>query len=123
MTGSRTLLPSRGIVLGLIAAVLTGLIGSWAGRWLTDTLAGAVNDQYVSIAAAFVVGAIAGVVGRHLTGLAALWLGLLAAATLGGGIAPPDIRPVPSLWVALIVAGTGYALGRMVDPLWGGRPD
>ena len=46
----------------------------------------------------------------------------VVAATYGGGIAPPVIGPVNSFEAALIITMLGYGLGRMVDPIWGGRP-
>jgi hypothetical protein len=121
MNRLRSLLPSRGIVLGIFAAIASGLLGSWAGQVLAATLAQGSLHDYVTISAAFVVGAIGGAFGRHLSGLLALWLGVVSAFLIGAGIEPPTFGPISAPVAALLITGAGYALGRMVDPIWGGR--
>jgi uncharacterized membrane protein YeaQ/YmgE (transglycosylase-associated protein family) len=121
MSGLRSFLPSRGIVFGIFATLATGLLGSWAGQWLADAFIATGFHDYLTVSAAFVVGAIGGAFGRHVSGLLALWLGIVAAALWGSGITPPAIGPVTSFGMALLIATAGYGLGRMVDPIWGGR--
>jgi hypothetical protein len=121
MSGLRSTLPSSGILLGLVAALATGFLGSWAGQVLAGRFSDASWHEYVALSAAVVVGAIGGAFGRHISGLLALWLGVIAAASLGIGLGPPAIEPVTSFQMTLIITLFGYALGRMVDPIWGGR--
>jgi uncharacterized membrane protein YeaQ/YmgE (transglycosylase-associated protein family) len=121
MSRLRSLLPSRGIVFGIFATIAIGLMGSWAARLLGANFAqGSVHD-YVTISAAFVVGAIGGAFGRHVSGLLALWLGVVSALLIGVGLEPPTFGPMSPPVAALLITGAGYALGRMVDPIWGGR--
>jgi hypothetical protein len=121
MSRLRSLLPSRGIVFGIFAALGTGLLGSWAGQVLAASFTQGSLHDYVTASAAFVVGAIGGAFGRHFSGLLALWLGVVAAALFGTGIEPPGFGPISPPLAALLFTGAGYAVGRMVDPIWGGR--
>ena len=121
MSGLRSLLPSRGIVIGTAAAFLTGLLGSWAGQALAMTFTDVGLHGYVTVAAAIVVGAFGGAFGRNVVGLLALWLGVVAAASFGAGIEPPLVGPLNALAMVLLISLAGYGLGRMVDPIWGGR--
>ena len=120
MSGLRSLLPSRGLILGTVGAFLIGLFGSWAGQALAMIFTGAGLHGYVSVAAAIVVGAVGGALGRSVVGLLALWLGVVAAAMFGAGIEPPLVAPLNALEMALAISLAGYGLGRMVDPIWGG---
>jgi hypothetical protein len=84
--------------------------------------AGSMHD-YVTVSAAFVVGAVGGAFGRHYTGLLVLWLGVAGAALLKIGVEPPTLELMPTWAAALLLSTLGYGLGRMVDPIWGGRAD
>ncbi|MGH2408031.1 MAG: hypothetical protein ACRDF7_08145 [Candidatus Limnocylindrales bacterium] len=121
MSGLRSLLPSGGFVFGSLAAFLAGLLGSWAGQALATTFSNGEFQLYVTVSAAFVVGTFAGVIGRGVSGLLALWLGVLGAAQFGTGLTPPIVAPLNALEMALLITLGGYGLGRMVDPIWGGR--
>jgi drug/metabolite transporter (DMT)-like permease len=123
MSGLRSLFPSRGILVGLFAALGIGLFGSLAGGLVAANFEAGPTHDYVTISAAFVVGALGGAFGRHYTGLLVLWLGIAAAALLKIGVEPPTFELLPTWAVALLLATLGYAVGRMVDPIWGGRPD
>jgi len=124
MSGSPSRLPSRGIVFGLFAAIAVGFLGSWAGQAIGAAIAAGTIHDYVVASAAFVVGALGGAVGRHVSGLLAVWLGVIGALLLGVGLVPPGFLGFVSPPLALLVfSGAGYAVGRMIDPVWGGRPN
>ena len=58
-------------------------------------------------------------------GLLALWVGVIGAGLLGYGLEPPEIDLVvlvDPVIVALAITGAGYIIGRIVDPIWDGRP-
>ena len=121
MSGLRSQLPSRGLVVGTAGAILIGLAGSWAGQALAMIFTDAGLHGYVTVAAAIVIGALGGALGRSVVGLLALWLGVVAAAWFGAGIEPPLVGPLNALEMVLLISLAGYGLGRMVDPIWGGR--
>jgi drug/metabolite transporter (DMT)-like permease len=121
MSGLRSLSPSRGIIFGLVAALGIGFFGSWAGSLVAASFEAGPTHDYVTVSAAFVVGAVGGAFGRHYTGLLVLCLGIVAAALLKIGVEPPTFDVMPTWAVALLLGALGYAIGRMVDPIWGGR--
>jgi uncharacterized membrane protein YeaQ/YmgE (transglycosylase-associated protein family) len=121
MSGLRSLFPSRGILFGLVAALGIGFFGSWAGQLVAANFEVGPTHDYVTISAAFVVGAVGGAFGRRYTGLLVLWLGIVGAALLKIGVEPPTFDVMPTWAVALLLSTLGYAIGRMVDPIWGGR--
>jgi hypothetical protein len=123
MSGTPSRLPSRAIVAGLFAAILIGLLGSWAGQAIGAAIAAGTIHDYVVASAAIVVGALGGAAARHLTGLLATWLGVVLALLLGVGLAAPGFGLVSSPVALLLFSGAGYAIGRMIDPVWGGRPN
>ena len=117
---------SRGVLLGTLASLAVGLLGSWAGEQVVGLVAPPSAERFTidfaGAAAAFVVGGVSGAFGRRLTGLLALWIGLLLAAFYGQGLHPPTLGLVDPLVALLVIATVGYGVGRMVDPIWEGRP-
>ena len=125
MNATSTRFVSRGQVVGTILAFATGLAGTWAANLLVADVEGELAHTFAVLAAGFVIGGVGGAFGRGLVGLLALWVGVIGAGLLGYGLEPPEIDlvvRVDPVVVALAVTGAGYIIGRIVDPIWDGRP-
>ncbi len=125
MTAPSTTRLSRGLILGTLLAFGAGLGGSWAADALVANVDGELPRTFAVLAAGFVIGGVGGAFGRGIVGLLALWVGVMGAHFLGYGLEPPEIDLVvlvDPVLVALAVTGAGYVIGRIVDPIWDGRP-
>lgn len=126
MTAPSTTRVSRGLILGTLLAFGAGLGGSWTADALVANVDGELAHTFAVLAAGFVIGGVGGAFGRGLVGLLALWVGVIGAGLLGYGLEPPEIDLVvlvDPVIVALAVTGAGYIIGRIVDPIWDGRPN
>ena len=122
MNATSTRFVSRGQVVGTILAFATGLAGTWAANLLVADVDGELAHTFAVLAAGFVIGGVGGAFGRGFVGLLAMLVGVIGAGLLGHGLKPPGVEFLDPLVVVLGVTGIGYVIGRIVDPIWDGRP-